>query len=71
MQFKATHALQASERCLIDLQKVLFQRVTNALLKSNQAPFTSGLITSWSTAGYELDFLHVFFIFTDDLFEIM
>ncbi len=46
MQFKATHALQASERCLIDLQKVLFQHVTNALLKSNQAPFTSGLITS-------------------------
>ena len=45
MQFKATHALLASKRCLIDLQQVLFQRVTNALLKSNQAPFLNGLIT--------------------------
>ena len=46
MQFKATHALQASKRCLIDLQQVLFQRVTNALLKSNQAPLSGGLITN-------------------------
>ena len=46
MQTKLTHALLASNRCLIDLQQVLFQRVINALLKSNQAPFTSGLITS-------------------------
>ena len=45
MQFKATHALLASKGCLIDLQQVLFQRVTNALLKSNQAPFLNGLIT--------------------------
>ena len=43
---KLTHALLASNRCLIDLQQVLFQRVTNALLKSNQAPFANGPITS-------------------------
>ena len=42
MQRKATHALSASKRCLIDLQQVLFQRVTNALLESNQAPFQDG-----------------------------
>ena len=35
MQRKATHALLASKRYLIDLQQVLFQRVTNALLESN------------------------------------
>ena len=46
MQRKATHALLASKRCLIDLQQVLFQRVTNALLESNQAPFTNDLITN-------------------------
>ncbi|EGC19096.1 hypothetical protein HMPREF9141_2347 [Prevotella multiformis DSM 16608] len=46
MQCKAAHALLASERCLTDLQKVLFQRVANALLKSNQAPFRNELITS-------------------------
>ena len=40
MQPKLTHAL------LIDLQQVLFQRVTNALLKSNQAPFMNDLITN-------------------------
>ncbi|EGC19390.1 hypothetical protein HMPREF9141_1930 [Prevotella multiformis DSM 16608] len=43
---KLTHALPASERCLIGLQQVLFQRVTNALLKSNQAPFTNDLTTN-------------------------
>ena len=53
MQCKATHALLASNRCLIDLQQVLFQRVTNALLKSNQAPFTNDLTTDWLTAGYK------------------
>ena len=56
MQPKLTHALLASKRCLIDLQQVLFQRVTNALLKSNQAPFTNDLTTDWLTAGYKLDF---------------
>ena len=35
MQRKATHALLASKRCLIDLQLMLFCIVTNALLKSN------------------------------------
>ena len=30
-----THALLASKRCLIDLQKVPFKSLTNALLKSN------------------------------------
>ena len=29
------HALLASKRCLIDLQKVPFKTLTNALLKSN------------------------------------
>ncbi|EGC18918.1 hypothetical protein HMPREF9141_2611 [Prevotella multiformis DSM 16608] len=46
MQRKAAHALLASERGLIDVQQVLYWRVTNALLKSNQAPFTNGLITN-------------------------
>ena len=46
MQLKLTHALLASKRCLIDLQLVLFLRVTNALLKSNQAPFMNDLITN-------------------------
>ena len=45
MQSKLAHALLASERGLIDLQQVLSWRVTNALLKSNQAPFTNDLIT--------------------------
>ncbi len=30
-----THALLASKRCLIDLQKVPFKPLTNALLKYN------------------------------------
>ena len=60
MQRKATHALLASKRCLIDLQQVLFQSITNALLKSNQAPFKNGLITCWLSAGCKLDFLYVF-----------
>ena len=46
MQPKLTHALLASKRCLIDLQQVLYQRATNALLKSNQAPFGDGLTTN-------------------------
>ena len=33
------HALLASKRRLIDLQKTPFKTLTNALLKSNQAPF--------------------------------
>ena len=37
---KTIHALLASKRRLIDLQKVLFKTLTNALLKSNKAPFT-------------------------------
>ena len=32
---KTIHALLASKRRLIDLQKVLFKTLTNALLKSN------------------------------------
>ena len=32
---KPIHALLASKRCLIDLQKVPFKSLTNALLKSN------------------------------------
>jgi|GEM_PF-147463 len=36
---KTIHALLASKRRLIDLQKVLFKTLTNALLKSNKAPF--------------------------------
>ena len=32
---KPPHALLASKRCLIDLQKVPFKTLTNALLKSN------------------------------------
>ena len=46
MQCKAAHALLASKRGLTGLQQVLLQRVINALLKPNQAPFTNGLITS-------------------------
>lgn len=46
MQPKLTHALLASKRCLIDLQLVPFQRVTNALLESNQAPVLDGLTTN-------------------------
>ncbi len=62
MQFKATHALLASKRCLIDLQQVLFQRVTNALLKSNQAPLSGGLITNRLAAGCKLAF-YTFFLY--------
>ena len=36
---KPIHALLASKRRLIDLQKTPFKPLTNALLKSNQAPF--------------------------------
>ena len=35
---KPIHALLASKRRLIDLQKVPFKTLTNALLKSNKAP---------------------------------
>ena len=56
MQRKATHALLASKRYLIDLQQVLFQRVTNALLESNQAPFRGDLITDGLAAGCGLAF---------------
>ena len=37
---KPIHALLASKRRLIDLQKVPFKTLTNALLKSNKALFT-------------------------------
>ena len=37
---KSIHALLASKRRLIDLQKTPFKTLTNALLKSNKAPFT-------------------------------
>ncbi len=37
---KPIYALLASKRRLIDLQKVPFKPLTNALLKSNKAPFT-------------------------------
>ena len=36
---KPIHALWASKRRLIGLQKVPFKTLINALLKSNQAPF--------------------------------
>ena len=36
---KLIHALLASKRRLIDLQKTPFKTLTNALLKSNKAPF--------------------------------
>ena len=36
---KPTHALLASKRRLIGLQKTPFKTLTNALLKSNYAPF--------------------------------
>ena len=36
---KPIHGLLASKRRLIDLQKVPFKTLTNALLKSNKAPF--------------------------------
>ena len=53
MKAKLTHALLASKRCLIDLQWMPFWSLTNALLKSNQAPFTNDLTTNWLTAGYK------------------
>ena len=37
---KPIYTLLASKRRLIDLQKVPFKTLTNALLKSNKAPFT-------------------------------
>ena len=36
---KPIHALLASKRRLIGLQKMPFKTLTNALLKSNKAPF--------------------------------
>ena len=36
---KLIHALLASKRRLIGLQKMPFKPLTNALLKSNKAPF--------------------------------
>ena len=35
LRSKTTHALLASKRCLIGLQKVPFTTLSNALLKSN------------------------------------
>ena len=37
--YKLIHALLASKRRLIGLQKMPFKPLTNALLKSNKAPF--------------------------------
>ena len=37
---KLRHALLASKRRPIGLQKMPFKTLTNALLKSNEAPFT-------------------------------
>ena len=37
---KPIHALLASKRRPIGLQKMPFKTLTNALLKSNEAPFT-------------------------------
>ena len=51
MQPKLRHTLLASKRCLIDFQQVLSWGVTDALLKSHQAPLTNDWITNWLTAG--------------------
>ena len=69
---KPIHALLASKRRLIGLQKMPFKTLTNALLKSNKAPFTlllyNELISMWLQT-YSLSVVLPLFI--DVLFENM
>ena len=62
----------ASKRRLIDLQKMPFKTLTNALLKSNKAPFTlqlyNYLIYCWLQSCFSYVFLP---LFIDVLLEIM
>ena len=64
---KPIHALLASKRRPIGLQKIPFKTLTNALLKSNEAPFTlllyNYLISLWLQTIYLYVFLPLFIEF--------
>ena len=69
---KPIHTLLASKKRPIDLQKVPFKTLTNALLKSNQAPFTLLLYNYLTYCWLQSYFSYVFLpLFIDVLFEIM
>ena len=69
---KPIHALLASKRRPIDLQKVPFKTLTNALLKSNQAPFALLLYNYLNYCWLQVCFSYVFLpLFIDVLFEII
>ena len=66
------HALFASKRRLIGLQKVPFWGLTNALLKSIQAPFPLLLYNQLIHCWLQTHFLHVFLsLLIDVLLDIM
>ena len=64
---KPIHALLASKKRPIGLQKMPFKTLTNALLKSNEAPFTlllyNYLISLWLQTIYLYVFLPLFIEF--------
>ena len=69
---KLIHALLASKRCLIDLQKVPFKPLTNALLESNKASFLTCFYNRLISCWLQICFLCVFLsLFTDVLPENM
>ena len=69
---KPIHALLASKRRLIDLQKVPFKTLTNALLKSNKAPFTLLLYNWLIPCWLQICFLRVFLLlFIEGLLEFL
>ena len=69
---KPIYALLASYRRPLSLQKVPFKTLTNALLKSNQAPFLKLLHKQLIYCWLQTCFLHLFLpVFIDTLPETM
>ena len=60
---KPIHALLASKRRPIGLQKMPFKPLTNALLKFNEAPFVIHLCNSLIPCLLKAYFLHMFSAF--------
>ena len=58
---KTIHALLASKRCLIGLQKVPFKTLSNALLKPNQASFLESLCNCLILFELQSCFLYALF----------
>ena len=69
---KPIHALLASKRRPISLQKMPFKTLTNALLKFNKVPFTLLLYNYLISLWLQTSHLYVFLpLFIEFLFENM